>query len=263
MATIKSRFQLRSGTAAQWSGANPVLLAGEPGFETDTGILRIGDGTTAFTSLETIVNLSDIAAAYQAKNTNLTSLSGLTLAANKGLYATGAGALAMFDLTAAGRALLDDADAGAQRTTLGLGTAALLADSTDSDFTNDTNAAARRGLVKALVDASVAAIPSTLIAAGVLNGTGTPAWAFKNGFSASITDNGAGDYTVAFDSAEADANYVVQITAESPGAGISNRQFIFAHTKTTSGFSIRSTDINGTATDRDGIEISVHRMTWS
>ena len=49
--TILARVQLRRGTLAQWTSANPVLLAGEAGYETDTGILRIGDGTTAFLSL--------------------------------------------------------------------------------------------------------------------------------------------------------------------------------------------------------------------
>lgn len=43
--------QFRRGTAAEWAAANPVLAAGEPGFETDTGILRIGDGITAYMSL--------------------------------------------------------------------------------------------------------------------------------------------------------------------------------------------------------------------
>lgn len=54
----------------------------------------------------------------QGAHANLSALSSLTLANNKMLYSTGPGALALADLTAAGRALLDDADAAAQRTTL-------------------------------------------------------------------------------------------------------------------------------------------------
>lgn len=45
--TIKTR----RGTAAEWSAANPTLAAGEPGYETDTGILKYGDGVTAYNSL--------------------------------------------------------------------------------------------------------------------------------------------------------------------------------------------------------------------
>jgi hypothetical protein len=41
----------RRGTAAQWTTANTVLLAGEIGFETDTGYFKIGDGTTAWNTL--------------------------------------------------------------------------------------------------------------------------------------------------------------------------------------------------------------------
>ena len=50
----------------------------------------------------------------------LDDLSGLTQASNKGVFFDTANSAATFDLTAAGRALLDDADAAAQRTTLGL-----------------------------------------------------------------------------------------------------------------------------------------------
>lgn len=57
-------------------------------------------------------------------NGNISSIAGLTSAADKVPYYTGSGAAALATLTAAGRALIDDASASAQRTTLGLGTAA-------------------------------------------------------------------------------------------------------------------------------------------
>ena len=46
---------------------------------------------------------------------------------DKGIFFTGSGTASTFDFTTAGRNLLDDADAAAQRTTLGLGTIATLA----------------------------------------------------------------------------------------------------------------------------------------
>ena len=58
---------------------------------------------------------------------DLQALAGLTSAADKGIQFTGSGTASTYDLTAAGKALLDDADAAAQRTTLGLGTAAVAA----------------------------------------------------------------------------------------------------------------------------------------
>jgi hypothetical protein len=44
-------IQFRTGTAAAWTSANPILASGEPGFESDTGKQKIGDGATAWTSL--------------------------------------------------------------------------------------------------------------------------------------------------------------------------------------------------------------------
>lgn len=41
----------RGGTAAQWTAANPILAAREVGVETDTGKLKVGNGSTAWTSL--------------------------------------------------------------------------------------------------------------------------------------------------------------------------------------------------------------------
>jgi len=44
-------IQLRRDTAANWTSSNPTLAQGEMGVETDTAKYKIGDGTTAWTSL--------------------------------------------------------------------------------------------------------------------------------------------------------------------------------------------------------------------
>ena len=38
-------------TRSQWAAQNPVLMAGEPGLESQTGSLKIGDGRTAWNTL--------------------------------------------------------------------------------------------------------------------------------------------------------------------------------------------------------------------
>jgi hypothetical protein len=45
------RVQLRGDTAANWTAANPVLAAREFAIETDTSRYKIGNGSTAWTSL--------------------------------------------------------------------------------------------------------------------------------------------------------------------------------------------------------------------
>lgn len=44
-------IKFRRDTAAAWTAADPVLAAGEPGYETDTGKVKIGDGATAWSGI--------------------------------------------------------------------------------------------------------------------------------------------------------------------------------------------------------------------
>jgi len=59
--TVTAKIQVRKGTAAQWTGANPILLAGELGYETDTGKVKIGDGTTAWAILDYSIDPTAVA----------------------------------------------------------------------------------------------------------------------------------------------------------------------------------------------------------
>ena len=57
---MATRMQQRRGTAAQWTAADPVLGAGEIGFETDTGKFKMGDGTSSWTELYYFVDSNDL-----------------------------------------------------------------------------------------------------------------------------------------------------------------------------------------------------------
>jgi hypothetical protein len=48
---MATKIQVRRDTAADWTSTNPTLAAGEIGFESDTNKFKIGDGATAWTSL--------------------------------------------------------------------------------------------------------------------------------------------------------------------------------------------------------------------
>jgi hypothetical protein len=56
---MATRMQQRRGTAAQWTSANPILAAGEIGFETDTGKFKMGNGSSAWSALSYFADSSD------------------------------------------------------------------------------------------------------------------------------------------------------------------------------------------------------------
>jgi hypothetical protein len=86
----------------------PAFLAGSPKFISYTNLLN------------DIVADSILTNAFQAKDAGLTSISGLTTAADKMIYTTALDTYAVADLSAFARTLLDDADASTARGTLGL-----------------------------------------------------------------------------------------------------------------------------------------------
>ncbi len=93
-----------------WSGADLSVANGGTG---------ASDAGTARTNLGLAIGSN-----VQAYDAGLQSISGLTTSADQMIYTTASDTYATASLTAAGRAILDDADAAAQRTTLGLGTIA-------------------------------------------------------------------------------------------------------------------------------------------
>lgn len=104
-----------------------------------------GAGTGDMLKSENLSGLSNYATAranlgltigthVQAYDPTLQSLATLGSAADRLAYTTGVDTWAEAPLTAAGRALLDDADAAAQRTTLGLGNTATMNEASVSEY---------------------------------------------------------------------------------------------------------------------------------
>ena len=54
---MPTKIQIRRGTSTQWTTANPTLASGEWGLETNTGKVKLGNGSTAWTSLSYFGNL--------------------------------------------------------------------------------------------------------------------------------------------------------------------------------------------------------------
>ena len=78
-------IQIRRDTAANWTSANPTLAQGELGVETDTDKVKIGDGSTAWTSLGYLIDTGG----YLLASNNLSDLaSSATALTNLGLTAT-------------------------------------------------------------------------------------------------------------------------------------------------------------------------------
>lgn len=139
--TTPAIMRQRRDTAANWTSVNPILENGQLGIETDTRLAKFGDGATAWNSLPYCWALashthawSDITSGVpttlsgygitdaQPLDSELSAIAGLTSAADRVPYFTGAGTAALATFTSAGRNLVDDASVSDQRATLGLST---------------------------------------------------------------------------------------------------------------------------------------------
>lgn len=72
-------MQQKRGTASQWTSANPVLLAGEIGFETDTSKMKVGDGTTNWNSLSYVTVNDELLSAGNNDASSLISIENATI----------------------------------------------------------------------------------------------------------------------------------------------------------------------------------------
>lgn len=113
--TARANLGLTIGTNVQAYDADLATYAGITPSANVQSLLGSADLAAARTNLGLAIGTN-----VQAYDASLASIAGLSTTANQGIYTTGSDNYATFDLTVAGRALLNDADASTQRTTLGL-----------------------------------------------------------------------------------------------------------------------------------------------
>jgi microcystin-dependent protein len=115
-----ARGTLGLGSISTQASNNVTITGGSITGITDLAVADGGTGASTAANARTNLGLA-IGTDVQAQDAELSAIAGLVSAADTVPYFTGSGTAALATFTAAGRALVDDADAAAQRTTLGLG----------------------------------------------------------------------------------------------------------------------------------------------
>ena len=198
-AAQRTTLELGTGNSVVFSSVTANITAASATISggTITGItdLAVADGGTgASTAANARTNLGvAIGTDIQAYDAGLQSIANLLTQADRGIYTTASDTYATFVFTAAGRALLDDADAAAQRTTLGLGALATLDEITSAQITNLTISSvdiADAAVTSAKLGLNAGDLAGTLIANG---GIGTTQLA-----NAAVTNDKITDGTISF-----------------------------------------------------------------
>ena len=156
-------------TGGGTSGDVTLNVIGGTGITANADEITIDATVATLSGTQTLTNKSIDASQLTGTVANarldaeLQALAGLTSAANKGIEFTGSGTAGTYDLTAAGKALLDDADAAAQRSTLGLGSAAVLTAGTSANNAVQLDGSAR---LPAVDGSQLTNLPATGATAG-------------------------------------------------------------------------------------------------
>ena len=82
---MATKIQVRRDTSSNWTSTNPILAAGEIGFETNTGKFKIGNGSSVWSALDYFLDSSDLLAYL---TTSVASTTYLTQASASTNYAT-------------------------------------------------------------------------------------------------------------------------------------------------------------------------------
>lgn len=80
---LNTIFQLKRGTSEAWERVNPILRAAEPGYELDTGKMKIGDGVTNWKNLDYFggsFSVLEDGVSIKLNDAQLLELSGFTVA---------------------------------------------------------------------------------------------------------------------------------------------------------------------------------------
>ena len=139
------------------------ITANADDIEIDTSVVATLTGTQTLTNKSIDASQLTGTVANARLDAELQAIAGLTSAADKGIQFTGSGTAGTYDLTAAGKALLDDADAVAQRSTLGLGSAAVLTAGTSANNAVQLDGSAR---LPAVDGSQLTNLPATGATAG-------------------------------------------------------------------------------------------------
>lgn len=88
---MANKIQLRRGLASEWTSSDPLLSAGEVGFEIDSGKFKIGDGTTYWSGLDYFGGEVDLSGYLTQSSASMTYATISSL--NSGLVSSSAAAV--------------------------------------------------------------------------------------------------------------------------------------------------------------------------